>query len=41
MITSVKKNLIIKAIELNQMHLDGGCEAYYLGNKLKVFGINS
>ena len=38
MITSVKKNLIIKAIELNQMHLDGGCEAYYLGNKLKVFG---
>ena len=38
MITSIKKNLIIRGIELKQMDLDGGCQASYLGNNLKVFG---
>ena len=38
MITSTKKNLIIRGIELKQMDLDGGCQASYLGSNLKVFG---
>ena len=38
MLTSIKKNLIIKGIELKQMDLDGACQAFYFGNNLKVFG---
>jgi len=38
MLIFINKNLIIKGIELKQMDLDGGCQAYYLGNNLKVFG---
>ena len=38
MITSIKKNLIIRGIELKQMDLDGVFQASYLGNNLKVFG---
>tara|TARA_E500000331_G_scaffold49147_2_gene42237 strand:- start:102 stop:1301 length:1200 start_codon:yes stop_codon:yes gene_type:complete len=38
MLAFTMKNLIIKGIELKQMHLDGACEASYLGNSLKVFG---
>ena len=36
--TSIKKNLIIRGIELKQMDIDGGCQSSYLGNDLKVFG---
>ena len=36
--TSIKKNLIIRGIELKQMEIDGGCQSSYLGNDLKVFG---
>ena len=38
MLTSIKKNLIIKGIELKQMDLDGACQAFCFGNNLKVFG---
>tara|TARA_B100000579_G_C22785106_1_gene831459 strand:- start:205 stop:1404 length:1200 start_codon:yes stop_codon:yes gene_type:complete len=38
MVTSLRKNLIIKNIRLEEIQLDGSCKATYLGNTLKVYG---